>query len=54
MRDKNHCNFRIDGGEECLLEFMDFYDYNEMYENEDAPENIVLYDDGSFLTLPSG
>jgi hypothetical protein len=64
MRDKNHCHFQIDG-EEGLLEFMDFYDYSEMYREEDSGDDdndgtsgvgdvTTLYDDGCFLTLPSG
>lgn len=56
MRDKNHCNFRIDEGGNELLEFMDFYDYSDMYTAEDdsQSDNILLYEDGFFLTLPSG
>lgn len=56
MRDKNHCAFRIDENEEAIVEFMDFYDYSDMYDEDGTDsQNIILYDDGGFfLTLPSG
>ncbi|KAI3418140.1 hypothetical protein GPALN_010356 [Globodera pallida] len=65
MRDSNHCNFRIDCQQEgdVLLEFMDFYDYNEQCDEDatgggDEAEQqqmaAVLDDEGAFLVLPSG
>jgi hypothetical protein len=54
MRDSNHCNFKIDDTEDGLLEFMDFYDYSEVYDKEEDTPEIMLYQDGFFLTLPSG
>ena len=61
MRDKNHCNFRIDDTE--LVEFVDFYDYS-IEESDDMStlvnvmkevfESCSADDDASFITIPTG
>uniref|UniRef100_A0A915LUD9 C2H2-type domain-containing protein n=1 Tax=Meloidogyne javanica TaxID=6303 RepID=A0A915LUD9_MELJA len=61
MRDKNHCNFRIDDTE--LVEFVDFYDYS-IEGNDDMStlvnvmkevfESCSADDDASFITIPTG
>nr|CAD2209320.1 unnamed protein product [Meloidogyne enterolobii] len=61
MRDKNHCNFRIDDTE--FVEFVDFYDYS-VDESDDMStlvnvmkevfESCSADDDASFITIPTG
>ncbi|KAF7638334.1 C2H2-type domain-containing protein [Meloidogyne graminicola] len=62
MRDKNHCNFRIDDRD--LVEFVDFYDYSEDNDFEDLStlvnvmkkvfESCSVNDDAYFITIPTG
>ncbi|KAL7075019.1 hypothetical protein ACQ4LE_006030 [Meloidogyne hapla] len=59
MRDKNHCNFRIDDTE--LVEFVDFYDYS-MDDSDDLSTLVKVMkevfescdEDASFITIPTG